>query len=92
MSAVIDSLDRVGQQIGRPRRAGHVEQLEEEQRVAAGAPGDLLDHVRRKWVLVGGDLDDLGRLPLGERPQREREAAQVVVAHRSPASSPDRSG
>ena len=48
------------------------------------AARDLLDDVRRQRVLVGRDLDDLGRLPIGERPQRECEAAQIVVVHRSP--------
>ena len=38
----------------------------------------------RERVLIGGDLDDLGRLPLGERTEREGETAQIVVAHRRP--------
>ena len=77
-------LDRVGQGGGRPRRADHVEQLEEKQHVAARTSGDLLDVVRLKRMVVGGDLDDLGRLPIGERTERERETAQLVIARGGP--------
>jgi hypothetical protein len=62
-----DRLDRVRQRIRRPGRANRVEQLEEEQHIAVGAPRDLLDVMGGKGMLVGGDPDDLGQMPFGER-------------------------
>ena len=74
-----DRLDRVGQLVGRPGRAGDVEQLDEEERASARAARELLDLVRPERLLVGRDLDDLGGVALGERQQVEGEEAQLVV-------------
>ena len=74
-----DGLDGVGQRLRRPGRAGDVEELEHEQRAAAGPPGNLLHLVRPQRLRVRRELDDPGRLPLGERQEREADVAEPVL-------------
>ena len=84
-------LDRVRQRVGRPGRAGQVEQLEQEQRAAARPPGDLLDVVWSERLPVGRDCDDLGGL-LGRRAARDKPKTRACRRPGQPRWRPDRSG
>ena len=56
--AIIDSIES-GQRLDAAGLADGVEQLEQEQGIAAGPPGDLLDLVAGEGIVLGRGVDDL---------------------------------